>query len=139
MIEVWKPINGFPFYEVSNFGRVRSRDRNVTVGGRWFRPVKKLMKGRILRAGSQTNGYLTVVLCDGVSRTGQRSQLVHRLVAIAHVPNPEGHKEINHINGIKTDNSASNLEWCSRRHNLIHAIETGLRKTSRKQKEIQSV
>ena len=43
---------------------------------------------------------------------------VHRLVAQAFVPNPKGHKEINHINEDKSDNRAENLEWCSRSYNV---------------------
>lgn len=56
----------------------------------------------------------------------RKSARVHRLVAMAFVPNPEGHTEVNHIDGDKGNNHCDNLEWCSRLENMRHAFANGL-------------
>lgn len=57
----------------------------------------------------------------------QKTERVHRVVAICYIENSEGKPFINHINGIKTDNDVSNLEWCTSSENMIHADKNGLR------------
>ena len=54
------------------------------------------------------------------------SYYLHRMVAEKYIPNPNGYTDVNHINGIKSDNRVENLEWCSRSYNVSHAIKTGL-------------
>ena len=73
-----------------------------------------------------SNGqYLKVALCI----KGKLKQfLVHRLVAKAFVPNPENKREVNHIDGNKTNNKVSNLEWVTASENQTHAVKTGLKK-----------
>lgn len=95
MIE-WKKVEGIG-YEVSTSGVVRNiRTGHVSSGGNCG-PYKALrIKGRAV-------------------------DKIHRLVAVAFIPNPEGKAEINHIDGNKTNNCASNLEWCSRLENMRHA------------------
>ena len=107
--EEWRVVNGFSNYEVSNLGRVRSN----TTG--------KILSQKIDR------GYNRVRLYDeGRSQT----KTVHRLVGTAFL-DPEPNKcEINHIDGDKQNNSARNLEWCTRSENMKHAFDTGLKQPS---------
>lgn len=104
-MEVWNEIYNHPDYIVSSLGRVRSYKRG---------------KELELRPGINSRGYLCVAL-DG------KSVCVHRLVAETFIENPDGYIEINHIDGDKTNNCVTNLEWCDRSHNLKHAYDNGLR------------
>ena len=112
MKEIWKDIKGFEgLYQVSNLGEVKSL--NYRGHGK-----EKLLKQ------SHTNGYPVVVLYIN----GDKFQkYIHRLVAETFIPNPNNLPQVNHIDGVKMNNNVSNLEWCSVAHNLVHAIDTGLR------------
>lgn len=108
-------------YEVNRSGEVRSVDRTVLGkdGAKYFK------KGRVLRPTQNKQvGYLQVSLWKG--NTGV-SHYVHRLVAQAHIPNPKGLLEVNHIDGDRHNNCVTNLEWLSRQGNAQHAVDTGLR------------
>jgi len=120
MIELWKTIKDYEgYYEVSNMGNIRSIDRVIN------HPTKGAIKrkGRILKSAPNGKGYLTVMLCkNGVDRT----LVVHRIVANGWVKNTQNNPQVNHINGIKTDNRVENLEWCDNSYNMEHAINNGL-------------
>lgn len=85
--------------------------------------VFNIKTGQELKSTLNPNGYLKVAL----SRAGTKTQvLLHRLVAAHFVPNPGNLPQVNHIDGDKTNNQYTNLEWCTCRHNRRHAITTGL-------------
>ena len=108
--EIWKPIKGFVgYYEISNLGNVRSIKRCVRVH-RGFRHIESRIKEQFL----SPKGYLRVAL---FKEQKCKKFFVHRLVALAFVPNPSGFPFINHKNEIKTDNKAENLEWCTAKYN----------------------
>lgn len=133
MIEIWKDIEGYEgMYQVSNLGRVKSLER-------WqYNPVcqdcKQYVPERIKTASNKKEngkkqGYLTMVL---YRNNKGKNVYVHRLVAEAFIPNPEGKETVNHKNGDKHDNRAENLEWNTYSENNAHAMKTGLNTTEHK-------
>ncbi|EAW8084287.1 NUMOD4 motif-containing HNH endonuclease [Salmonella enterica] len=88
--------------------------------------VISLISGKFLSPGLKPGGYQFV----GLSRkAGSKTyKMVHRLVAEAFIPNPEGKSEVNHKDGDKTNNSIENLEWVTRSENAIHGVENNLLK-----------
>lgn len=73
-------------------------------------------------------GYMVVNLVSNKKNTKRKNVMIHRLVAEAFIPNPKNYPYINHIDGNKTNNNVSNLEWCNNSMNQIHAFATGLQK-----------
>lgn len=117
MEEIWKDIEGYEgYYQVSNLGKVRSIDRYVKHSLGHVR----LAKGKQLSV-SNHGDYDTVVLYrEGYKPKGFN---VHRLVAVAFIPNPENKPEVNHKDGDKSNNIVSNLEWSTYSENTRHAIK----------------
>lgn len=114
----WKPIPKFEgWYEVSNFGEVRSVDREVNhkTSGKSFR------KSVMLRPKIGKHGYKEVVLIMNGERHCCR---VHKLVALAFLPNPLNLPCINHLNEDKSDNRVCNLEWCTVQYNTLYSMPT---------------
>lgn len=117
-MEIWKDVeflNGV--YMVSNMGRVKSLDRVV-------KNIRtRFVSGKIINPSTKDNYYLYVNLGG---KLDQKCFYVHRLVAIAFIPNPENKPQVNHINGDKTDNRVENLEWVTSLENITHAISIGV-------------
>ena len=125
-IEEWKPIVGYEgWYEVSSFGRVRSVDRLVGYSD----GSKRLHRGRILKATPDKDGYDRVVLS---TPEGHKNRLVHRLMAIAFIPNPDNLPEVNHKDENKRNNVIDNLEWCTDKYNVNYG--TGLHRRAASQR-----
>ena len=120
--EVWKDIKEYEgLYQVSNFGNVRSLTR-FTIGIRSKKLCNILIKERILKP-IISRGYLSTALHKN---NKSYTHLIHRLVAQTFINNPDNKRTVNHINGIKTDNTLENLEWATDKENITHAIRTGL-------------
>ena len=116
--EIWKDVQGYEgLYQVSNFGRVKSLGRNIK------KPLTKIgyvwQSERILKGRKDTKGYLRVVLYKDQTPKGFK---VHRLVAVAFIPNPENKPEVDHINRDKIDNSVNNLRWVSHKENMNNSL-----------------
>lgn len=108
-MEIFKPIPGYEkLYEASTFGRIRSIRRNI-----------------ILKP-SYNKGYPQVAFQYNKIIKSFR---VHTLVAITFLSNPNNYETVNHIDGVKSNNNLSNLEWCSLRKNMDHAMRIGLIKS----------
>lgn len=123
MKEIWKDIPGYEgLYQVSNMGRVRSLGRTII----YKDGQKHFYKGKILSPGNGSTGYLHVRLGSKGREAG-----IHRLVAEAFIPNPDGKIDVNHINGVKSDNRVNNLEWCTRAENMKHCKKVLKKQTGR--------
>jgi hypothetical protein len=121
--EIWKPIKDYEgLYEVSNFGRVRSvgrwieipHPRNPNYVFRYFH------KGQLISQHIHNNGYMHVILYKERERKGH-TNLVHRLVAMAFIPGYQKGMDVNHKDCNRVNNNVDNLEWMSRRDNLMYA------------------
>lgn len=113
--EIWKSIKTYEgLYEVSNLGRIKSLSKRWSVG---------IKKETVLRPSISKAGYLRVVLCHNSIK---KHITIHKLVATHFCTNDNGNKIINHKNGIKSDNRADNLEWCTYSENALHAFSQGL-------------
>lgn len=117
--EIWIPIKNFEeYYEVSNLGRFRNKDRLLTRSN----GVQQFTKGKILKNNYYSNGYVQLILYVNKVRF---NFLAHRVIAEHFIPNPNNLPVVNHINLIKWDNRVSNIEWCTYSENGLHAVKNG--------------
>jgi hypothetical protein len=109
-------------YAAATDGKIWSHPKTVTVGingGSYQRPGQWLTQTPPTKRTKHLRVYL--------ARNGKKTPfLVHRLIALTFIPNPESLPIINHIDGNPANNNVSNLEWCSYRHNAVHAYNSGL-------------
>lgn len=131
MEEIWKEIEGYPNYQVSNMGRVK----RLSTG--YYRRTEKILKPQL-----QNNGYLHIILSQ---KDKTKCILVHRLVAQAFMPNPNNLPQVNHKDENKQNNMVwvnydgsidydkSNLEWCDRKYNINYG--NGISKRVKTNKE----
>ena len=114
MSEIWKSIEGYDGrYEVSSNGKVRAVAHNIKVNdnGRLY---FKTVRSKLMKQSPHSAGYLVVNLTMNGKGT---LHYVHRLVAEAFIPNPNGYDCINHKDENKANNDVSNLEWCDKQYN----------------------
>lgn len=122
-MEIWKDIEGYEgIYQVSDEGNVRSLDR-ITKYKNTIHKMK--LSGKPIKGNTNTRGYRYVNLCKN---SNKKTITVHRLVMKHFIPNHENKSEINHIDGNKTNNKLSNLEWVTSKENYDHSVSIGLRK-----------
>lgn len=113
--EIWKEISGYEgYFEVSNLGNFRSRDRFI----KYKSTGTRLYPGKPLKTETIVEGYQRIVLMKDAIK---KRYMCHRLVAQEFIPNPDNKPYVNHINGNKADNRAENLEWVTQSENELHS------------------
>lgn len=130
MREVWRDVKNYEgYYEVSNLGRVRSLAKTIKIKNKYgSRYNRRYNRQLILKTKSNKQGYLSVFL---TKKGLYKCFRVNRLVAEVFIDNPESKPQAHHVNGIKADNRADNLQWMTRSENGKNAVINGLIKTGK--------
>lgn len=113
MEETWKDIENYPNYQVSNFGRIKSKERYARTHIHNKDGMRKV-KETILKTLHNRRGYLRTTLYN---ENGRYQCFIHRLVAQAFIPNPNNLPAVNHKDENKLNNCVDNLEWCDNKYN----------------------
>jgi hypothetical protein len=118
--EIWLPVVGFEgFYAISNFGRAMAVNRTIN-GGRWG--FEKRKEKLLAQSKAPKLKYKYVIL----SKEGKtKTMKIHRMVAMAFIPNPDNKPHVNHKDLDKTNNHVDNLEWATTHENRQHAVSNG--------------
>lgn len=118
--EVWKDIKGYEGkYKISNFGRVKSISRFINCCG----SSRRMLKDKVMKAQVNSQGYLRIQLRKGNTYHWLR---IHRIVASEFLENKINKPQVNHIDGNKSNNNCSNLEFVTRLENMRHAVDNRL-------------
>jgi hypothetical protein len=129
-LEIWKDVVGYEgFYQVSNYGNIKSIDRLIK-----HKNINRTSKtkGKIRTIRFCTRGYPMVMLCkNGI----KKMKIIHRIVAQAFIPNPNNFPEVNHKDEDKSNNNVTNLEWCTRIYNINYGTYISRRTFTRQQRE----
>jgi hypothetical protein len=121
-MEIWKTIPGLPsIYEASSEGKIRRLQNTRPLISRWGGHIicKRYPKKVLVCQKPSKKGYLR-------HRINHKTHFAHRLIAITFIENVKNAPQVNHKNGIKTDNRADNLEWVTNMENRTHAVINGL-------------
>lgn len=118
---IWKQLADYSRYEVSDDGRIRNT-----------------LTGKLLSYNINSNGYLRVSLYSDKARKYKQC-LLHRLIAVTFIPNPNKLDTVNHKNGDKLNVSVTNLEWCTRTDNNIHMYKTGLKERKLTNEDVANI
>lgn len=114
--EIWKEIPGYEgYFEVSNLGNFRSKDRMVKYKNNGLRKYP----GKPLKVEQMQDGYQRIVL---MKEAIKKRYMCHRLVALTFIPNPNNYPQVNHIDGVRNNNCIDNLEWCTQSQNELHSV-----------------
>lgn len=131
--EIWKDIYGHVgSYQISNLGRVKSLPRSIIRSN----GMKQTFKGKLLSLNTNEFGYKTIMLYNMNKYSCYK---IHRLVAGAFLLNPENKSDVNHLDGVKSNNNINNLEWATRSENHYHAFNAGLRVGQKGSENVNSV
>lgn len=129
--EIWKDIPGYEgFYQISNMGRVKGLERTIVYKNNYVHKYESKVKKQKITE----DGYLRV----GLNKSNNQKWItVHRLVALAFIPNPNNKETVNHINENKKDNRVENLEWMTRIENQSYGTARERATKSKSKKVLQ--
>ena len=124
MNEIWKDISGYAgIYQISSLGRVKSLSRISN---------NRTLSEKLLTPSLSNSGYACICLSNNKYK---KYSFIHRIIAQSFIPNPMGKKQVNHIDGVKANNSIDNLEWATNSENQKHAYKNNLNRISELQKK----